>query len=119
MAVKADQTQMIFKAFADPTRLRILNILSLGEFCVCELMEVLGLSQPKISRHLGYLRRAGLIRGRKAGVWVHYSLESKELDRLKRGLMACVKGCLRQMPILMDDAARAGNVRRRRKAICR
>ena len=67
--------QLIFKGCADETRLRLLNLLADNtEVCVCDLVEVLGLSQPKVSRHLAYLRRAGLVRDRKNGLWVYYRL---------------------------------------------
>ncbi len=64
----------VFRAFADSTRLRLLNLLSEGELCVCELVELLGMVQPKISRHLAYLRRAGLVAVRQEGKWKYYSL---------------------------------------------
>jgi ArsR family transcriptional regulator len=69
-------TQMakLFKALADPNRLRIVNILSQESLCVCDLQSVLGLSQPFISRHLAYLRRVGLVRDRREGPRVCYSL---------------------------------------------
>jgi ArsR family transcriptional regulator, arsenate/arsenite/antimonite-responsive transcriptional repressor len=71
-------TQMarLFRALADPNRLRIVNILSEQSICVCDLQSVLGLSQPFISRHLAYLRRAGLVRDRREGPRVCYSLAS-------------------------------------------
>lgn len=64
----------LFAALADPTRLRLLNLLSAGEACVCYFVEILGESQPKISRHLAYLRRVGLVHARRDGKWIHYSL---------------------------------------------
>ena len=63
-----------FKALADQTRLRILGLLRAGEICVCDIHGSLGLPQPTVSRHLAYLRRAGLVATRKEGLWVHYSL---------------------------------------------
>ena len=63
-----------FKALADTTRLRILGLLLAGEVCVCDIHDSLGLPQPKVSRHLAYLRRAGLVEGRRDGLWVHYRL---------------------------------------------
>lgn len=62
-----------FKALADPTRLRIMNLLSEGEVCVCFLSEVLRMVQPKISRHLAYLKKAGLVIVRREGTWSHYA----------------------------------------------
>ncbi len=64
----------LFRALADANRLRIINILSHRDLCVCDLQSVLGLSQPFISRHLAYLRRAGLVRDRREGARVCYSL---------------------------------------------
>lgn len=64
----------VFRALADRTRLRILALLAGGEVCVCEIHESLRLPQPTVSRHLAYLRNAGLVTGRKDGLWVHYSL---------------------------------------------
>ena len=60
----------LFKAFADPVRLRLLNLLAEGEVCVCHLHEALGLPQSTVSRHLAYLRKRGLVVGRKEGLWV-------------------------------------------------
>jgi ArsR family transcriptional regulator, arsenate/arsenite/antimonite-responsive transcriptional repressor len=69
-----DTLETLFKALADRTRLRILGLLAAGEVCVCDIHESLGLPQPTTSRHLAYLRKAGLVRGRKEGLWVHYRL---------------------------------------------
>ena len=66
--------ETLFKALADTTRLRILGLLLDGEVCVCNIHESLALPQPKVSRHLAYLRRAGLVDARKDGLWVHYRL---------------------------------------------
>jgi ArsR family transcriptional regulator len=66
--------ETIFKALADRTRVRILGLLTAGEVCVCHIHESLGLPQPTVSRHLAYLRRAGIVRARKDGLWVHYRL---------------------------------------------
>ena len=63
-----------FKALADATRLRILGLLRSGEICVCDIHASLGLPQPTVSRHLAYLRKTGLVTGRKDGLWVHYRL---------------------------------------------
>jgi len=65
----------LFKLLSDETRLRCIMLLqSEGELCVCELTYALGLSQPKISRHLAHLRQSGLVRDRRAGQWIHYRL---------------------------------------------
>jgi ArsR family transcriptional regulator len=64
----------LFAALADRTRLRLLNLLQCGEICVCYFVEILGETQPKISRHLAYLRRAGVVYARRDGKWIHYRL---------------------------------------------
>lgn len=64
----------LFSALADRTRLRVMNLLNCGEVCVCFFVEILGESQPKISRHLAYLRRAGVVHARRDGKWIHYSI---------------------------------------------
>uniref|UniRef100_I2Q6Y3 Putative transcriptional regulator n=1 Tax=Desulfovibrio sp. U5L TaxID=596152 RepID=I2Q6Y3_9BACT len=63
-----------FKALADPTRLRLLNLLRHGELCVCDLMEALEIPQSKVSRHLSYLKKEGWVSGRRSGKWMHYEL---------------------------------------------
>lgn len=85
-----EATTRLLKAFADPVRLRLLNLLSGGrEVCVCHLHEALGLPQPTVSRHLAYLRTHGLVAGRKDGLWVHYRL-AKPTCELHRALLDCV-----------------------------
>jgi ArsR family transcriptional regulator len=65
---------LLFRALADPTRLRLLNLIADREICVCYFVQILGISQPKISRHLAYLRRAGIVAARRQGRWMHYRL---------------------------------------------
>ena len=65
----------LFAALADRTRLRLLNLMNGREVCVCYFVEILKQSQPKVSRHLAYLRRAGIVRARREGKWMHYSME--------------------------------------------
>lgn len=65
---------LLFRALADPTRLRLLNLIGNREICVCFFVEILGVSQPKISRHLAYLRRAGIVASRRDGKRKHYRL---------------------------------------------
>ena len=66
----------MFAALSDRTRLRLLNLMDGREVCVCYFVEILEQSQPKISRHLAYLRRAGVVAGRREGKWVHYRIET-------------------------------------------
>ena len=63
-----------FKALSDETRLRMLNILTAQECCVCEVMQVLGISQTRASRNLKILEEAGFLKSRREGTWIHYSL---------------------------------------------
>lgn len=65
---------LFFAALSDPTRLRLLNLMNGREVCVCYFVEILGQGQPKISRHLAYLRRAGIVEARREGKWVHYRI---------------------------------------------
>lgn len=65
----------LFAALADPTRLRLLNLMAGREVCVCYFVEILKQGQPKISRHLAYLRKAGIVSARREGKWMHYSIE--------------------------------------------
>ncbi len=66
--------ETLYLALADKTRLRLLNLMRANEVCVCFFTEVLGESQPKVSRHLAYLRNAGLVEARRDGKWMHYSI---------------------------------------------
>ena len=66
----------LFAALADLTRLRLLNLMVGREVCVCYLVEILGQSQPKISRHLASLRKAGIVTARREGKWMHYSIST-------------------------------------------
>jgi ArsR family transcriptional regulator, arsenate/arsenite/antimonite-responsive transcriptional repressor len=66
--------ELFFSALADKTRLRLLNLMRDGEVCVCFFAETLGTNNPKISRHLSYLKRANLVVGRRDGKWMHYRL---------------------------------------------
>lgn len=93
----------IFRAFADDTRLRILHLLTKGELCVCDLMTVLALPQPKVSRHLAYLKRAGLVTDRREGQWRHYSLAAPR-SGVQRSLIRCLGSCLDEAPALREDA---------------
>jgi ArsR family transcriptional regulator len=64
----------LFQALADPIRLRILRLIAKQEVCVCYFVEALAESQPKISRHLAYLRRSGVVQARREGKWMHYRI---------------------------------------------
>lgn len=74
MDARIQQMETLFQALGDATRLRILGLLLTGEVCVCHIHESLKVSQPKASRHLAYLRRAGLVETRRDGLWIYYRL---------------------------------------------
>jgi ArsR family transcriptional regulator len=114
----------LFAALADRTRLRILNLLRGREVCVCYFVELLGETQPKISRHLAYLRKVGVVATRRDGKWIHYSLARPEdpnvasvldatLDaiqherQMRRDLMALEKACCAvKLPPALEHAPR-------------
>ena len=74
MAKHEFNAERFFQALGDNTRLRLLNLMGEQEICVCYLVEILGQSQPKISRHLAYLRHAGIVAARREGKWMHYRI---------------------------------------------
>jgi len=100
----------LFEAFADPNRLRLLALLRKGERCVCELVDVLAVPQPRVSRHMARLRKAGLVRSRRQGYWVYYSLAPAR-SRLHRALLGCLDACAREDSALCADAKRCGGGR--------
>jgi len=85
-ALVTEQALPLLRALADPIRLRILQALTQGEQCVCELCSALELAQSKLSFHLRVLREAGLIEGRSRGRWMYYQLRPESLDRLQAWL---------------------------------
>jgi ArsR family transcriptional regulator len=105
MKLKSSQTpaDRMFRAFSDRTRLRILHLLRDGEVCVCALVDALDAPQPKVSRHLAYLRRAGLVLVRKEGLWCYYKLAPAR-DEFHQKLLDCLTCCFGSVPQLARDA---------------
>jgi ArsR family transcriptional regulator len=95
----------MFRAFSDRTRLRILHLLRGGELCVCHLVGILGVPQPTASRHLAYLRKAGLVLARKDGLWMHYSLAPAS-SPFHQKLLECLDHCFADVPQLAKDDKR-------------
>jgi ArsR family transcriptional regulator len=95
----------LFKALADATRLRILGLLLTGEVCVCHIHESLRIPQPKASRHLAYLRRAGLVETRRDGLWVHYRMASLA-DPVLGAIGDAVRHALTHVDVVRRDADR-------------
>lgn len=95
-----------FKAFADPTRIRILNVLSAGELCVCDIVDILRLPQPTVSRHLAYLRRTGLVDATREWKFAHYRL-SEPADRVHATLLDCVHDSFKDVAALARERRHA------------
>jgi len=124
MTRKKYDIETLFKALADRTRLRLISLMGDSEVCVCFFVAILKTSQPKISRHLAYLRRAGIVAARREGKWMHYRLaeppdehaarifrevraslaEHPELQRDRQKLLQIC--CLPQLPIQLRRAPR-------------
>lgn len=94
--------ESFYMALADKTRLRLLNLMRDEEVCVCFFTEVLGDSQPKISRHLAYLRNAGIVKARREGKWMHYSIVPPEGEG-GRLVLESVLGWLDDQPEMQDE----------------
>jgi len=102
---------LLFAALSDRTRLRLLNLMDGREVCVCYFVEILGQSQPKISRHLAYLRRAGIVAARREGKWAHYRIvvpATTGTARLLRETLA----------VLREDQAMQADLKRLNKSCC-
>src|SRR5678809_1478415 len=84
---KVFDRELFFRALADSTRLRIINLLADQEVCVCFFVEILKTNQPKISRHLAYLRRAGIVAARREGIWMHYRISTPKDENAAKVLM--------------------------------
>lgn len=108
--------EAVFSALADPTRLRSLVLLAeAGELCVCDLVAVLDMVQPKISRHLAILREVGLVRDRRRGIWVHYRL-NEDMAGWWREVVAVTLAGLRDQAPFCDDLGRLSLRPRRTEA---
>ena len=114
-----DQPNQLFKAFSDETRLRLLNLLAQRPHCVCEFQDILRVPQPKISRHLAHLRRSGLVRTRRRGKMIFYSL-APATDAVHRSLLRCLRGCFTEIDFLQQDIQRdrQGHPRRAARRGC-
>jgi ArsR family transcriptional regulator len=98
-----DTLAQLFTGLAEPTRLRLLSLLiHNGETCVCDLVDATELNQTTVSRHLAVLRHAGLVRGRKEGLWVHYSV-ARTGSKLQNKLIAAIKEAINGTPQLARD----------------
>lgn len=101
---------LLFKALADRTRLRLINLLGDDEICVCFFVEVLKTNQPKISRHLAYLKRAGVVSARREGKWMHYKIVEPPDSH--------AANIFREVRTWLENDASMQNDRNRLKKIC-
>ena len=97
--------ERLFRALADRTRLRLLHLMAEQEICVCYFVQVIDVPQPKISRHLAYLRRAGIVAARREGKWMHYRL-AIPADTHAAAILEAALGALRQDKELRSDLQR-------------
>jgi ArsR family transcriptional regulator, arsenate/arsenite/antimonite-responsive transcriptional repressor len=104
---KPFDTVRLFAALADPTRLRLLNLMDGREVCVCYFVEILNQPQPKISRHLAYLRSAGIVEARREGKWMHYRIE-RPADAGAASILDATLESLKVNRAMQSDLARLG-----------
>jgi ArsR family transcriptional regulator len=111
VAPKSFDLALLFAALADRTRQRLLNLMNGREVCVCYFVEVLGQSQPKVSRHLAYLRRAGIVAARREGKWMHYRI-------VVPGHSAGARILTETLSVLTQDQTMQADLTRLSKACC-
>lgn len=109
--MRPTRIEKLFRAFADPTRLRLLSLLRDGEFCVSDIIRILQIPQAKASRHLIYLRQAGLVECRRQGLWIFYRLSSPR-SVFHRKLLECLEQCFVGVPGIVADRRRATKLRK-------
>src|SRR5258707_6352310 len=105
MTKSLSEMEGFFKALGDATRLRILGLLLTGEVCVCHIHETLKIPQPKASRHLAYLRKAGLVETRRDGLWIHYRMADLA-DPVLGAIADAVRHALTHADVVRKDADR-------------
>ena len=101
--------EMLFKALADRTRLRLINLIGDDEVCVCFFVAVLKTNQPKISRHLAYLRRAAVVSARREGKWMHYRIV-EPADSHAAGIFREVRAWLASDPTMQRDRLKLARI---------
>jgi ArsR family transcriptional regulator, arsenate/arsenite/antimonite-responsive transcriptional repressor len=104
---KPFDTVKLLAALADPTRLRLLNLMDGREVCVCYFVEILKQAQPKISRHLAYLRNAGIVEARREGKWMHYRME-RPLDAGGAAILDATLASFKANREMQNDLTRLG-----------
>ncbi len=107
-----EQLAQFFKALSDGTRLRIVLLLTQEELCVCDLMEILGEPQSKISRHLAYLKHSGITENKRIGVWMYYRLKDSQ-NGIFKAQINLLKKNLSIHPIFKRDAEKLQHLKRK------
>ncbi|MFL6245787.1 MAG: ArsR/SmtB family transcription factor [Thermoanaerobaculia bacterium] len=107
MTTTPEALEQLFQALGDRTRVRLLNLMTEGEVCVCFFVEVLAEPQPKISRHLAYLRSAGLVGARREAKWIHYGITPPEHPAVRRAFEAVLSTFAEDRELQRDRAALA------------
>lgn len=125
-----ERTALILKALSEETRLRIMNLVIKGEICVCDIMTVLDMPQSTVSRHIAYLKNAGLVRGRRQGTWMHYSIIKNDIkndiendagnksyagdekDFVRNEMLKCLRVLMLKNPVAIEDLKRLKKFRR-------
>lgn len=103
----------VYKAMSEEMRLRLLMLLTYGELCVCDLMAIFGEPQSKVSRHLAYLKHSGLVKSKRVGVWMHYSLQAP-LDEVSGAQLGFIKEKLSGLPLFKEDMDRMEEVKKQK-----
>ena len=111
-----DYTVALFEALSDPNRVRILKCLQVRPACVCELVQALHTPQPRVSRHLGVLKAAGLVADARDAQWVEYSLPELDPDTPEAQLLAVLADWLEDHPGTLEDRRRLKSASRHKKA---
>ena len=106
----------LYRALADETRLRIVNLLLEGELCICELTEILKMTQSKVSRHMAYLRHSGIVNDRREAVWVYYSLAEPK-NKVHRCQLKCIQNCFDAYPILKKDLKKLKEIKAKKACV--
>jgi ArsR family transcriptional regulator len=108
---------LMFQAFCHRMRVRILHLLAQGEMCVCNIVEIVQAPQPKVSRHLGVLKRAKLVAVRREGQWIFYSLAPVQ-STFHQKLLECAANCVHEVTEVREDERRLEAMRSRDKGCC-
>ena len=108
---------LMFRAFCHRMRVRILHLLAQGEMCVCSIVEIVQAPQPKVSRHLGVLKKAKLVTVRREGQWIHYSLAPVQ-STFHQKLLECAANCVHEVTEIRDDDRRLAAMKSGDKGCC-